>query len=211
MEAQDPAAVSHQTHFDLVVIGGGPGGCSAAISAARKGASVLLLERSAYPRHKVCGEFVSPESLPLLLDLLGKEEFENLQSLPIDQVEISTDGGNINILVAPPASSITRFKLDNALWDAAVAAGVACKQKVAANQISGAGPFKVRTSEGEFSAPAVIDATGRWSNLNATVELKATKLLGIKGHFDGTTTNNCVHLYFFPAGYCAWRSGIATR
>ena len=45
--------------FDLAIIGGGPAGCSAAIIAARNGARVLLLERTRFPRHKVCGEFVS--------------------------------------------------------------------------------------------------------------------------------------------------------
>ena len=56
--------------YDLAIIGGGPAGTSAAISAARQGARVLLLERGRFPRHKVCGEFVSAESLTLLKDLL---------------------------------------------------------------------------------------------------------------------------------------------
>jgi len=45
--------------YDLIVVGAGPAGSAAAISAAKKGATVLLLERSRFPRHKVCGEFVS--------------------------------------------------------------------------------------------------------------------------------------------------------
>jgi len=46
-----------------LVIGGGPAGASAAITAARAGVQVLLLEKDNFPRHKVCGEFVSGESL----------------------------------------------------------------------------------------------------------------------------------------------------
>jgi len=46
--------------FDLAIIGGGPAGTAAAITASRSGARVLLLERGAFPRHKVCGEFISP-------------------------------------------------------------------------------------------------------------------------------------------------------
>jgi len=56
--------------FDLAVIGGGPAGTSAAITAARSGARVLLLEAIEFPRHKVCGEFISAESLGVLADLL---------------------------------------------------------------------------------------------------------------------------------------------
>jgi len=61
--------------YDLIVIGGGPAGSAAAIAAARAGAQVLLLERGRYPRHKVCGEFVSAESLDLLSTLLGTIEY----------------------------------------------------------------------------------------------------------------------------------------
>src|SRR6202035_869650 len=59
--------------FDLAIIGGGPAGCAAAIVSASGGARVLLLERTRFPRHKVCGEFVSAESLGLLQDPLAKE------------------------------------------------------------------------------------------------------------------------------------------
>jgi flavin-dependent dehydrogenase len=54
----------------VTVIGGGPAGASAAITAMDLGAEVTLYERSRFPRHKVCGEYLSPEILPLL-DQLG--------------------------------------------------------------------------------------------------------------------------------------------
>src|SRR5262249_13075052 len=63
----------------LIVIGGGPGGTSAASTSARAGARVLLLERGSFPRHKVCGEFVSAESLSLLQWLLGNSHHTLLQ------------------------------------------------------------------------------------------------------------------------------------
>jgi flavin-dependent dehydrogenase len=63
-----------ETMHDLIVIGGGPAGTSAAITCARSGARVLLLERGRFPRQKVCGEFVSAESLALLADLLAPQD-----------------------------------------------------------------------------------------------------------------------------------------
>src|SRR5580698_6328679 len=60
-----------KTMYDLIVIGGGPGGTSAAIAFARNGARVLLLERGRFPRQKGWGEFVSAESLDLLAGLLA--------------------------------------------------------------------------------------------------------------------------------------------
>src|SRR3954463_13401283 len=59
--------------FDAVVIGGGPGGTTAAILLARAGWAVAVVERMPFPRRKVCGEYVSATNLPLLR-LVGLEE-----------------------------------------------------------------------------------------------------------------------------------------
>src|ERR1035438_148935 len=56
--------------FDLAIVGAGPAGTSCAITAARLGASVGLFEAKDFPRHRVCGEFVSAESLDVLASLL---------------------------------------------------------------------------------------------------------------------------------------------
>ena len=48
------------------VVGGGPAGVMAAFAAMRGGVPVQIFEKSAFPRHKVCGEFLSPAILPLL-------------------------------------------------------------------------------------------------------------------------------------------------
>src|SRR5438034_9989526 len=52
--------------YDALVIGGGPGGAAAALLLARAGRAVAVVERKAFPRRKVCGEFLSATSLPLL-------------------------------------------------------------------------------------------------------------------------------------------------
>ncbi len=79
--------------YDLIIIGGGPAGTSAAISAARAGARVLLLERGRFPRHKVCGEFVSAESLSLLNELLDHEHTVLLRdAVRIPRARLFLDG-----------------------------------------------------------------------------------------------------------------------
>src|SRR5690349_19918246 len=44
--------------YDALVIGGGPGGATAALLLARAGWNVVLAEKTAFPRSKVCGEFI---------------------------------------------------------------------------------------------------------------------------------------------------------
>src|SRR5271157_4529059 len=98
---------------DLIVVGAGPSGCSAAITAARTGASVLLLERGHFPRHRVCGEFVSAESLDLLQNLLTPAHHGLITKAPrISRGRIFVDAAELHAEITPPAASITRFDLD---------------------------------------------------------------------------------------------------
>ena len=56
--------------IDLAIIGGGPAGSAAALEARRRGLKVAIWERERFPRDKVCGEFVSAESVPLLKNVI---------------------------------------------------------------------------------------------------------------------------------------------
>src|SRR5246127_5705432 len=96
-----PAAGS----YDLAVVGGGPAGTSAAITAARSGARVLLLERGRLPRQRVCGEFVSAESLDLLGSLLAEATPEFLQrAVRIRETRLFVGGRTIVAPVEPAAA-----------------------------------------------------------------------------------------------------------
>ena len=188
---------------DLIVIGGGPAGTSAALTAVRHGVRVLLLERGRFPRHKVCGEFVSSESLDLLEALLDVRSALLHDAVEIARARLFLDGHVLETVIQPPAASIARLDLDAALWESAANAGVDTRQQTTVQSITGSGPFHLTTSSGDLEARAVINASGRWSNLNAAENgTQCEKWLGVKAHFAEASPNPSVDLYFFDGGYC---------
>lgn len=205
--ASSPAQLHESASFDLAVIGGGPAGTAAAITAARAGARVLLLERGRLPRQRVCGEFVSAESLTLLADLLESSVPELLNNaLRIPQARLFFDGHSIPAPIDPPAASISRFDLDFALWQAAARAGANARLETTVEAVTGSGPFILRTQAEELQARAVINASGRWSNLNPARSDpgpdRTEKWLGFKAHYFEPSPDLSVDLYFFEGGYC---------
>jgi menaquinone-9 beta-reductase len=193
--------------FDLVVIGGGPAGTSAAITAARAGARVLLLERGKLPRQRVCGEFVSAESIHLLASLLGPADLPD-SALRIPEARLFFDDRVVSTPVEPSAASIARLDLDIMLWRSAEQAGVDTRMQTTVDAIASTDNFCLSTSAGTFQARAVINSTGRWSNLRASSAIDSTtketreKWLGVKAHFSEPDPHVSVDLYFFDGGYC---------
>jgi flavin-dependent dehydrogenase len=164
---------------------------------------VLLLERGKFPRHKVCGEFVSAESLGLLSTLLAAEPASLLHNaVRLEKAHLFLGGHTLQAAVDPPAASIARFDLDAALWDSAVRAGVDARQQVAVQSVAGLDPFRVSTATEEFTARAVINTSGRWSNLSRPPSRATAKWVGLKRHFAELFPDPGVNLYFFDGGYC---------
>ena len=59
---------SHQD-ADVIVVGAGPGGSAAAHALAQSGLDVLLLEKTSFPREKVCGDGLTPRAVKTLVDM----------------------------------------------------------------------------------------------------------------------------------------------
>ncbi len=160
------------------VVGGGLAGSAAALTARRAGAEVRLYERSVLPRHKVCGEFLSPGILPQLEQLGLFESFLAAEPARIHKMVLNYGRVEKTAKLPETAYGLSRFVLDKLLYDAAVSAGV---------QAAGASVPKGAT-------PAVL-ATGR-----RAVAPRGRRLFGFKSHYRGPV-GDAVELYFFRGGY----------
>lgn len=185
------------TAYDIAIVGAGPAGSSAAIIAARTGGRVLLLDRGRFPRHKVCGEFVSTESVQLLDSLLGSRTLSS--KVPeIRKAELHFGSRTVATNIAPSALGISRYTLDEELLKAAQGAGVDVREGVT---VSSAANNKVIARDGcEFTARTIINAGGKWSELSQSSS--GEKWLGLKAHFRGEVKSGTVQLFFFDDGYC---------
>src|SRR5512143_4142692 len=117
--------------LDALVVGAGPAGCAAAIRLAHAGRRVLLLDKSAAPPLKVCGEYLSPGCLHLLARLGVREAVEAAGGRPLAGMLIHTARGRVlPARYAPDAGtaiyglSLPRARLDPLLQEAARRAGV---------------------------------------------------------------------------------------
>ncbi len=197
---------NRRAEFDIAVIGAGPAGSSSAITAARLGARVVLFEAGEFPRHKVCGEFVSAESLDVLRDLLRFVPAAGpvLEDAPvIDQVRLHLNGSVVSAGVQAPSLSISRYDLDALLWDSAKRAGIDARPGCEVRSIEGTSPFHIDTSYGTVEASTVIIAAGRWSRFTAREPIPTgPKWIGVKAHFREQQPSRSTDLYFFENGYC---------
>jgi flavin-dependent dehydrogenase len=183
--------------FDLIVCGAGPAGSVAAAVAARGGARVLLVDRAAFPRDKLCGDTINPGAIAMLRRL-GLSGFEP-GAIPLDGMEVTGERG-VRVRCAYPrgvkALSILRRDLDAALASAAVAAGARFESGVTvrgplldAGRVRGVMMAGRDGHDVRVPAPFVIAADGRRSRLATALGLTRPparpRRWAIGGYFDG--------------------------
>lgn len=201
--------------IDLAIIGGGPSGTAAALEARRHGMRVAIWERDHFPRDKVCGEFLSAESLPLL-----QQEIPTALALgaPIQRSEFISSSGRVHAFDLPqPGRGLSRLVLDRSLWHAATAAGaqaregevVTCLRRLDPRVEQGAAWELESANRTLIRASALLVACGRWwtiegfpSPARQQKNGDAGQGMGAKAHFSGLVQRDAVEMYYFPGGYC---------
>jgi menaquinone-9 beta-reductase len=154
---------------DLLVVGAGPAGAAAAITARAHGLEVALVDKAVFPRDKTCGDGLTTAALSGLERLgvsvpgLGVEPVRSVVVVAPDhwQVELPLPATGWH------ASVIERTTLDAALVDRARAVGVVVHDGVGVDAVEvEPDGVRVRTSdETEWRVPFVIAADGHYSSV----------------------------------------------
>lgn len=190
----------------ITIIGGGLAGLTAAIHLSKIGFLVNVIEKNNYPKHKVCGEYISNEVIPYLQSL--GLDINELNPQNISKFEFSTaKGTSIKINLPLGGFGVSRFSLDEYLYKKAIENGCKVINEKVEKIIFENDTFTVTTSENLIlKSQILIGAFGKRSNidydLNRSFILEESPWLAVKAHYSGDFPNDYVGLYNFNGGYC---------
>jgi flavin-dependent dehydrogenase len=209
-----------RTH-DAIIIGAGPAGTSVALTLARRGWAVAIVEKNVFPRRKVCGEYMSASNLALLDQLEIGDAWRASAGPEIHRVGFFS--GETCVEAPMPRArhgssaglgfgrALGRDILDCLLLQAAGSAGVEIFQPCRAVAIDRDGEMQiVRIQAGDetttLRAPVIVAAHGSWEPGPLPSQLgksnRPSDLLGFKAHFTGSSlAPDLMPLLVFPGGY----------
>ena len=217
------------TEYPVIIAGGSLAGMAAALRLQQHGMTPLVIEKSQFPRKKLCGEFLGPDSFkPLEILGLWEQVYKNAYG-PIEQVIFHPDkpqtGKPLIISMKwlnsekPYGLGITRSVLDNILMVHAKAQGIPIleRHKIVA-PLQGNHNFEIYTQSPEetpqhFQAPIFIDASGRHGGLflsdpktvlsQQKPNKHGLKHVGFKVNVRlvRPSADKTLQMFFFPGGY----------
>ena len=209
---------------EVLVVGGGLAGSTLSTLLARAGHDVLVIERGEFPRDKLCGEFLSPESQSILRASGVIDRIERVGPVRINRARfIGRSERHVAIRLPAAAYGISRKRLDEELFEACKAAGATAwtKSEVVGIEARTAGGHMVtvRRPAGEMvlvKAATVVCAHGRRGRPDHALNRKFLKaahpFVGLKRHHRPADTDagrdlaaeleDHVEIYPFAGGYC---------
>jgi len=167
----------------ITLVGGGLAGLTLGIGLRQRGIPVTVWETGTYPRHRVCGEFVSGDGLGSL-DRLGLlEGLRNAGARTATRAAFYSDSSRIAEGILPsPALCVSRFVMDERLAHEFQRLG---------------GDLRTGTRWVGDYGPGIVRAAGR----RAEPASDGWRLFGLKAHARGVLLESDLEMHFTPAGY----------
>lgn len=215
---------------EFAIIGGGLAGSALAIRLRQAGRDVVLFEKERFPRDKLCGEFLSPESRALLDRLGCLDAILDRGAVPIHRARFTSTGGrSLETELPAPGLGVSRVVLDATLFERARQLGATAHEEaevsVGRKAVWGEdvipldvriGSAESRATAAQFQARSVVGAHGRRTRLDDALGRAFVSgdypYLGFKLHhrpLDGATGDRLrnelagvVEIHTFRDGYC---------
>lgn len=210
--------------YDVVIVGGGPAGASAAIHLASMGARVMIAEQKKFPRAKLCGEFISPECLEHFARLGVEERMLAAGGARLNEtVFYSRNGSKVDVPsewfgARRMALGLSRAEMDNNLLMRARETGAEVFEEtqgtgllIERGRVRG---VRLKSSGEVFECTAriVVDATGREhalsrffgdrANGHSRMTRRSRTLVAFKAHLENARgLANVCEIYFYRGGY----------
>jgi menaquinone-9 beta-reductase len=182
-----------------LIIGGGIAGLSAAIRLTELGIQPLVIEAGKYPSHRLCGEFFSPESLPLI------KRWQMPQGSQITKCCFFTRRQHLSFELPQPAVGSSHYIFDWELLQLAKSKGVEVLTETRVTDIlpaHSADDFHHVYLENSncYQTKQLIIGTGRLPTIIQGQPLKP-RYFGFKSHFEGLDLDSTLKMFCFPGGY----------
>lgn len=195
-----------EANVDILIIGGGLAGLTNALHLLKLGFKVTLIEKNAYPKHKVCGEYISNEVLPYLT-WLGVDVDEFGPNRITEMLFSSSTGQTISCSLPLGGFGLSRFVLDHFLMQLAEKRGCIIIEDLVEDVIFLNDGFTIYTkNNGLFKSRIVVGAYGKRGVLDHKLGrrfiLQKSPWLAIKAHYRGPFPESLVALHNFKGGYC---------
>jgi geranylgeranyl reductase family protein len=193
-------------HVDVAVVGAGPAGAAAAITLARAGVDVTLVDRATFPRDKICGDGLTTGALRRLEDL-GLDPSSVASWWPVEDCDVRSPSG-VTVRFPLPrdrgtyAAVATRLDLDAALVDVARKEGVRVlegHEVIGAEEDSAGVALRLGGDTDHLRAAWVVGADGMWSPLRKHLGVATPGYRGewhaFRQYVRGVTGTAAEHLY----------------
>ena len=196
----------HPLNTQILIIGGGLAGLTSAIHLTKMGCKVIVIEKNSYPKHKVCGEYISNEVLPYFAWL--QIHIEELKPTHIRNLQFSSETGRTIETPLPLGGfGISRFTLDEFLYQKALSQNCEIIEDQVNEVIFKDDFFEVHLNSGKtLTSKVVLGGFGKRSNLDVKMKRnfieKKSPWLGVKSHYQGEFDEKVVGLHNFKGGYC---------